>query len=84
MMSNTEKVEESSRKVEESSRNSIYEKCQVCSKKVMAYSKCKCSHFYCAKHLHQHECSFSHFNHHKSFLEKKNIKIESEKIIKLN
>lgn len=82
---NTEqKNSEDSRIGKESSRmSSIYERCHVCSKKVMSHSKCKCSNFYCGKHLHQHQCSFSHFINNKSLLEKKNIKIESDKIIRL-
>lgn len=66
------------------SRTSIYCYCQVCSKKIMAIqSKCKCSNFYCGKHLHQHDCSFSHFAHHQSVLEKQNRKVESDKLIRL-
>ena len=82
---NTEqKNMEGSRITTESSRmSSIYERCRVCSKKVMSHSKCKCSNFYCGKHLHQHECTFSHFNNHKTLLEKKNIKVESDKIVRL-
>lgn len=68
---------------ENSRISSIYERCQICSKKAMTYNKCKCSNFYCGKHIHQHECSFSHFSNHKSLLEKKQIKVESDKIIKL-
>jgi hypothetical protein len=70
----------------ESSRKSpsIYERCQVCTKKVMIHqSKCKCDNFYCGRHLHQHNCTFSHFSNHKSLLEKKNLKVESDKIIRL-
>jgi hypothetical protein len=64
--------------------SSIYERCQVCTKKVMIHhSKCKCANFYCGKHLHQHDCTFSHFANHKSLLEKKNLKVESDKIIRL-
>ena len=75
---------EDSRIINESSRmSSIYERCHICSKKVMCHSKCKCSNFYCGKHLHQHECSFSHFSNHKNLLEKKNMKIESDKIIRI-
>jgi hypothetical protein len=70
---------ESSRTTE----SSIYQKCQLCSKKVMNYGKCKCLNFYCGKHLHQHKCSFSYFEHHKSILEKNSTKIESVKIIRL-
>lgn len=63
--------------------SSIYRKCFVCSKKVMIHSKCKCLNYFCGKHLHQHDCSYSHFQNHKSFLEKKSIKIESDKVIRL-
>lgn len=76
------KIQECSRNTE-SSRNSIYHKCHVCSKKVMSHGKCKCSNFYCGKHLHQHNCTYSYFQENKSLLEKKNIKIESDKLIKL-
>lgn len=73
-----------SRTIPQNSRiSSIYERCHVCSKKVMSHSKCKCANFYCGKHLHQHDCTFSHFLNHKSVLEKNNIKIESDKIIRL-
>ena len=73
----------SENKMEENNKTSIYQKCQVCSKKVLPHGKCKCSNFYCGKHLHQHECSFSHFLHNKMILEKKSIKIESDKLIRL-
>lgn len=73
-----------SRTIPQNSRtSSIYERCNVCNKKVMSHSKCKCENFYCEKHLYQHECTFSHFLNHKNLLEKKNIKIESDKIIRL-
>jgi len=67
----------------DSRTNSIYQKCLICKKKVMSYSKCKCSNFYCGKHLHQHDCTFSHFLQNKINLEKKNAKIESEKITRI-
>ncbi len=64
-------------------KNSIYEKCILCKKKVMFHSKCKCSNYYCPTHLHQHECSYSHFMTHKTKLEKSSIKIQSEKLVRI-
>lgn len=67
----------------QSSRNSIYHKCQTCNKKVMLHGKCKCSNYYCPNHLHQHECSFSYFAQNKLNLEKKNLKVETDKLVRI-
>jgi hypothetical protein len=85
-MKEFEELEFEQESKKESSRmpTSIYERCQVCTKKVLIHhSKCKCTNFYCGKHLHQHNCTFLHFAKNKSILEKKNLKVESDKIIRL-
>lgn len=66
-----------------SSSPSVFNKCKVCSKKVMFHNKCKCQDMFCAKHMMDHPCSFDHHAHHKKILEKRNPKIESEKLIQL-
>lgn len=78
----TQKTQES-KNLLENSRNSIYQKCLECNKKVMLHWKCKCSNYYCPKHLHQHECSFSHFMNNKTKLEKLSVKIEPDKLIRI-
>jgi hypothetical protein len=66
-----------------SSSPSVFQKCKVCNKKVMFYNKCKCQDLFCSKHMLDHQCTFDHHGHHKKILEKRNPKIESEKLIQL-
>jgi hypothetical protein len=66
-----------------SGSQSIFEKCVVCSKKLMVNIKCKCSNHYCEKHRYNHNCSYSYFLENKANLEKKNQKVEADKIVRL-
>ncbi len=61
----------------------IFYRCDFCEKKVFFSGKCKCSKYFCDKHRYNHDCSFSYFVKNKTELEKRNIKIDSDKIIRL-
>ncbi len=61
----------------------IFYRCEMCQKKVLCTGKCKCSKYYCEKHRFSHPCSYSHFENHKITLEKRNQKIDADKIIRL-
>lgn len=62
---------------------SIFERCMVCNRKLMVNIKCKCSNHYCEKHRYSHNCTYSYFLENKSNLEKKNQKVEADKIVRL-
>ena len=61
----------------------IYYRCECCQKKVLFSGKCKCSRYYCDKHRYSHACTFSHFENNKIHLEKRNQKIDADKIVRL-
>lgn len=69
----------SSPKIKKKKKN----RCQVCNKKVglLGFS-CKCEGLYCAAHRHaeQHNCSYDFKKRGLNILEKKMIKVESDKI----
>jgi hypothetical protein len=61
----------------------LFEKCLVCSKKLMVNIKCKCENHYCEKHRYSHNCTYSYFLVNKATLEKKNQKIEADKVVRI-
>ena len=63
--------------------SSVFHNCKVCNKRVMFHNKCKCQELFCSNHMLNHPCSFDHQGQHKKILEKRNPKIESEKLIQL-
>lgn len=62
---------------------SIFEKCMICKKKLMVNIKCKCSNHYCEKHRFNHNCTYSYFLENKSNLDKKNQKVEADKVVRI-
>jgi hypothetical protein len=63
--------------------SSVFHNCKVCNKRVMFHNRCKCQDLFCSNHMLNHPCSFDHQGQHKKILEKRNPKIESEKLIQL-
>ena len=64
-------------------------RCQVesCKKKLTLTNnfECECRNFYCIKHKfsEDHDCVYDYKNNQKEFLQKKLIKIEYDKVIKI-
>lgn len=58
-----------------------------CNKKLTLTNnfECECGNFYCIKHKFSldHDCTFDYKNKQRELLQKKLIKIENEKIIKI-
>lgn len=75
--------EKSTQETPKVSPKSMFEKCMVCNKKLMVNIKCKCSNHYCEKHRYNHNCTYSYFLENKANLEKKNQKVEADKIVRL-
>lgn len=58
-------------------------KCKSCKKKlnvfILEMHKCKCTNVYCNTHLHDHNCSFDHVKAYKKLLDKKLVRIVSNR-----
>lgn len=59
-------------------------KCEKCNKKLRKIygimSMCKCKKEYCAKHLHNHNCTFNYRNKNKVLLQKQLLTVTQKKV----
>lgn len=60
-------------------------RCYKCHKKSIFDYKCKCEHSFCISCISSfvHNCSFDYKNEKRKMLEEQNIKIVSEKVIRI-
>ena len=61
-------------------------RCYHCNKKIgVVEFDCNCNHKFCAKHRlpENHNCEFNHKKFERNKLEKKMVKVEANKIIKI-
>lgn len=54
--------------------------CFTCKKKKMMNLLCKCNHYFCMRHLHNHNCSFNYREDAKSRIYRENPIITPTKL----